>query len=147
MKNEIDAAVKALSGAGDDNLYARLGAYSVAFPLDPANFAAPHVEVAIDAAVAGPLDDAIELGRRILQRWNRVLHDLVCGEAGDPQAKAALNAALLKSPEALAASITSLLIGVFSVGPAIAAIVGVLLGRVLLPAAGREICDFWAERL
>jgi len=39
------------------------------------------------------------------------------------------------------------LIGVFSVAPAVAAIVGVLFGKVLLPSAGKEVCEFWKERL
>ncbi len=144
--SEIHDAVQRLSSADDDSLYHRLGAYSIAFPQDPSQFSRP-TEVAIDANIAGPLDEALKLGKRILKRWNKVLHTLVCSEDGDAEAKKALNLALLKSPEALAATITGLLISAFSVAPAIAAVVGVLLGRVLLPAAGKEICEFWGEQV
>ncbi len=97
----------------------------------------------------GPLDDAAELGMRILKRWNVVLYQLVCGGSDvDPVAKKDILAALkIGTPDAIAAAITGILITTFSVGPAIAAIVGVLLARVLLPAAGQEVCSFWKEKL
>jgi hypothetical protein len=149
MKTQIDAAVKNLSNADTGSLYAKLGAYSVAFPQGPAQFAAPDATVQVDVGIAGALDDAIALGKRILKRWNKAIFDLVCSKDGvDPQArKTIMNALTLNSPEALAAAITSVLIGVFSVGPAVAAVVGVLFGKVLLPAAGEEACKFWKERL
>jgi hypothetical protein len=147
--DDIDAAVKTLSDFDVNNLKARLGAYTVQFPETPAAFAAAQVSVPVDVSIAGPLDDAIALGGRILKRWNKVIYDLVCGgDDVDPQVrKSILDAVKLNSPEALAAAITGALIGVFSVGPAVAAIVGVLFGKLLLPAAGKEVCDFWKERL
>ena len=148
-KTEISAAVKDLYALDEKSLKARLGAYAVQFPQTPAQFAAPQVAVPVDVSVAGPLDDAIDLGGRILKRWNKVIYDLVCGtQDADPAVrKSILDALKLNSPEALAAAITGALIGVFSVGPAVAAIVGVLFGKVLLPAAGQEVCAFWKERL
>jgi hypothetical protein len=148
--DDIDAAVKTLSDFDVNNLKARLGAYTLQFPLAPAEFAAAQVSVPVDVSIAAPLDDAIALGGRILKRWNRVIYDLVCGGGDDvdPQVrKSILDAVKLNSPEALAAAITGALIGVFSVGPAVAAIVGVLFGKLLLPAAGKEVCGFWKERL
>lgn len=146
---DIDGAVKKLTDASTDSLYAQLGAYSIAFPRDPGNFIDPTVSVPIDVSVAGPLDDAIGLGKRILKRWNKAIYDLVCGtKEADPEVrKTILSAMKLNSPEALAAAITGVLISVFSVGPAVAALVGVLFGKVLLPAAGEEVCKFWQERL
>lgn len=89
--------------------------------------------------VAGrrPLDDVIGLGERILKRWNKAIYDLVCGGEGvDPQAKKTiLDALKLGRPDAVATAITSVLIGLFSVGPGVALVVGVLFGKVLLPAA------------
>jgi hypothetical protein len=73
----------------------------------------------------------------------------VCSTEGvDPQAKKTiLDALKLNSPEALSAALTGVLISVFSVGPAVATIVGVLFGKILLPSAGEELCSFWKERL
>jgi hypothetical protein len=149
MQTEIETAVKELSRSDANSLYARLGAYSTAYPGDPGQFVSPGATPPVDASIAGPLDDAMALGKRILKRWNRTIFDLVCGTDGvDPQArKTIMDALKLNSPEALAAAVTSVLIGVFSVGPAVAAIVGVLFGKVLLPAAGQEVCVFWKERL
>jgi hypothetical protein len=95
------------------------------------------------------MDDAIVLGKRILKRWNRAIYELVCGGEGvDKQAKdTIMNALKLGKPDAVATAITSVLIGVFSVGPGVALVVGVLFGKVLMPAAGEEVCGFWKERL
>ena len=150
MKDEIEQAVKSLGGASANKLYADLGAYSVTYPKDPARFANPSVSVPVDVSVAGPMDDAINLGKRILRRWNKVIYELVCSEGGEADKEVRntiLNAVKLNSPEALAAAITGVLISVFSVGPAVAAIVGVLFGKLLLPAAGQEICTFWKEQI
>jgi hypothetical protein len=150
MTNQITDAVNELSGLTDKDLKAKLGAYAMQFPSAPADYAAPGADVAISGHVAGITGDAIDLGGRILRRWNKVLYELVCGGGTDvdPEVrKQIFDAAALKSPEAMAAVITATLIGVFSVGPAIATIVGVLLGRLLLPAAGKEVCDFWKGKL
>jgi hypothetical protein len=147
----ITDAVKNLSDTDDKLLRARLGIYSTQFPQAPSKFASLDAVVPGTEATAGPATDAaIDLGARILKRWNKVLYDLACGGGDnvDPEVrKKILDAADLKSPEAIAAAITATLIGVFSVGPAIATIVGVLLGRLLLPEAGKEICSFWKEKL
>ena len=149
MNDEIELAVKALSKADAKNLYANLGAYSIAFVDDAAKFSHPAVSVSVDVSVAGPLDDAVDLGKRILRRWSNTIYELVCGGADiDPEArKTILSALKVNSPEALAAAITGVLISAFSVAPAIAVVVGVLFGKVLFPAAGQEACTFWKERL
>ncbi|MER8873398.1 hypothetical protein NKI04_26460 [Mesorhizobium sp. M0814] len=149
MESEIQAAVASLTKADTRRLYADLGAYSRAYAADPTVFASPSARVSIDAEVAGPLDDAIQLGERILRHWNKVLFDLVCGtKEADPEARKVIMSALrLNSPEAMAAAVTGILISVFSVGPAIAAVVGVLFGKVLMPAAGEDLCSFWGERV
>jgi hypothetical protein len=146
----IAKAVKDLSGTDDRILRARLGAYSMQFPQAPDKFAAPDALVPGAEATAGPMmDAAIALGTRIVNRWNKVLYDLACGGTDvDEKVRASiLDAVKLKSPDAIAAAITAALISVFSVGPAIATIVGVLLGKLLLPAAGKEVCAFWKEKL
>jgi hypothetical protein len=149
MKAQIEAAVKDMSAADTASLFAKLGAYSQAFPANPLEFAAPGAVVQVDEEVAGPLDDAVILGKRILARWQKSIYDLVCGGSSvDPAARKTIMDSLnLKSPEALAAAITGVLISVFSVIPAVAAIVGVLFGKILLPAAGTEICQFWKEKM
>jgi hypothetical protein len=150
MTSPTDATIKELTRADTQTLYETLGAYASTYPKDPARFAAVGSVVPADVKFAGPLDDAAELGKRILRRWNKVLCDLACGSGDDidPAARKSILAAVeIGSPEAIAAAITGVLISVFSVGPAIAAVVGVLLGKVLLPAAGKEVCTFWKERL
>ncbi|WP_192242605.1 hypothetical protein [Mesorhizobium silamurunense] len=149
MKDLIANAVTILGKSDSDALYASLGAYSRMFPGAPQDFATPASDVAIPDEVMGPLDDAILLGKRILHRWQKAIYDLVCGtEDADPQVrKTILNALKLDSSDALAAAVATVLISFFSVAPAVAAVVGVLFGKVLLPAAGEEVCSFWKERM
>ena len=141
--SQIDVAVKDLMGADTKILYQKLGAYASTFPKDPAQFTSPGAAITSDVAHAGFTDDMVDLGKRILKRWNKTLYDLVCGGGEDIDAEARnkiLDAVKLNDPTAIAAAITGVLIGVFSVGPAIATVVGVLLGKILLPAAGKEVC-------
>lgn len=150
MTTPNDAVFKELTNADTATLYAKLGAYASTFPKDPARFSAVGNTVTMDVPFAGPLDEAIDLGKRILKRWNKVMYDLVCGDGDDvdPEArKTILDAVKVGSPATIAAAITGVLISTFSVGPAVAVVVGVLLGKVLLPAAGKEVCAFWKERL
>lgn len=149
QRSQVSTAVRELAKSDTTSLYARLGAYSEQFPETPDVFVTPNASVAVDTSIAGPLDDAAKLGKRILVRWHRTMFDLVCSEnSSDREARSAIfNAVKLNSPEALAAAITGVLISSFSVAPAVAVVVGVLFGKVLLPAAGEEVCKFWAERL
>jgi hypothetical protein len=149
MKAQLDETVQFLSKSDANSLYARLGASSIAFSRNPAQFTTPDPAMGIDVSIAGLSDDAIELGKRILRRWHKVIYDLTCGTDGvDPQAKkTVLDALRLGTPDAFASAITGVLISVFSVGPGVAVVIGVLFGKILMPAAGEEICAFWKERL
>lgn len=149
MMDLMANAVTNLGKSDSDALYASLGFSSHMFPQAPQDFATPKSNVISDDELAGPVDDAILLGKRILRRWQKAIYDLVCGtEDADPQVrKTILNALKLDSSDALAAAVASVLISFFSVAPAVAAIVGVLFGKVLLPAAGEEVCSFWKERI
>jgi hypothetical protein len=148
MKDDINKAVSALEKLDDDTLKARLGAYVRQFPSAPADFAAPGADVAISVDHMSIGSDAIDLGARIIKRWNKTLYDLACGGDVDPNVRSAIaDAVKLGSPTAIAAAITGVLVSAFSVGPAIATLIGVVLGRLLLPAAGQEICAFWKERI
>jgi hypothetical protein len=154
MTTPAAEAFKELNESDSKSLYEKLGGFATVYPTKPEKFSeigAADVEVMDDVAQAGPLDELAALGKRILSRWNKVMYDLVCAGGGgdvDPDVQKSIFAALkIGSPEAVAAAITGVLISVFSVGPAIAAVVGVLLGRLLLPAAGKEVCAYWKEQL
>ncbi|MDI4656467.1 hypothetical protein [Xanthobacter autotrophicus] len=147
--SDIQTVIGELQQADDEKLLEQLGAYSKAYALEPAKFAAPATSVPIDMATMGPLDGLMEIGRRVLKRWQKVIYDLVCGGGeGDQDArKTILDSLKINSPEALAAAVAGVLISAFNVGPAIATIVGVLFGRLLLPAAGEVVCEYWKEQL
>ena len=151
MTTAGDATLKQLTASDTTTLYEKLGGFATTYPADPTKFSDIGVADVMDVSHAGPLDELADLGKRILRRWNKVMYDLVCGGGGgdvDPEAQKSILAAIkIGSPEAIAAAITGALISMFSVGPAIAAVVGVLLGRLLLPAAGKEVCAYWKDQL
>lgn len=148
--SDIQAVIGELQQADDDKLLETLGAYSKAYASDAAKFSAPAASIPLDMATMGPLDGLVEIGRRVLKRWQKVIYDLVCGGGGETDKDARrtiLDSLAINSPEALAAAVAGVLISTFNVGPAIATIVGVLFGRLLLPAAGEVVCEYWKEQL
>ena len=147
MTAQIQAAIRDLTASDTNSLFSKLGAYAVTYPGAPEKFVTAGASVGIEQPTAGVLEDTIELGKNILRRWQKTIYQLVCGgDEVDASAKKQILGALA-SPETLAAAITSVLIAVFSVAPAVAAIVGVLFGKLLLPAAGDEACKFWRGKL
>lgn len=149
MKQEIEVAIKRLSKADTASLYADLGAYTSAFAMDPKPFSDPTAVIAKDATHAGVLTEAIDVGKKVFKRWQKAIYELVCGSgATDVEARQSILSALkLNSPDALATAITLALVTYFSVGPAIAVIVGVLFAKVLFPPIGEEVCTFWKGKI
>ncbi len=102
-----------------------------------------------DAVEMGPLDDLRELGKRVVKRWTRELHNVVCGEKDDDASdrKNILDAIGIGDGAAIAAAITAVLVGSFGVAAAVATVVAALIVKRIISPAGDEICKFWDEKL
>jgi hypothetical protein len=155
MAAEIDTAalagaVKRYSRADAKSLYGRLGDYAEQFEVSPQVFEAVDAEIPISGKYAGGVtDELVELGRRITAGWNRALFGLVCrGNEDNAKARSTILDALgTKSPEVLAASLTSVLVSDLHVAPALAVLGGVLLARTLLPATIEALCEYWTDKI
>jgi len=149
MTPQIQSAVRNLAASDTDSLLATLGSFAVEYPAAPEKFVVAGADIGLPQPTGGVLDNVIELGKNILRRWHKTIYQLVCGgeEIDAAAKKQILDSIKIGSPEAMAAAITGVLIGVFTVAPAVAAVVGVLFGKLLLPAAVDETCKFWKGRL
>ena len=134
----IESAVQSFKGADLKSLYGRLGAYTEQFQSTPEAFAAPDAKITLQGQIAGgAMDEMVDLGKRVSAQCSKKLYAVTC-DAGAENAearKSILDALGLKSTDALAASLTSVLVGSLGVAPAIAVVIAVILARVLLPAA------------
>jgi hypothetical protein len=149
MTTQIQSAIQSLATSDTDSLLATLGSYAANYPGSPEKFVAAGADIGLPQPTGGVLDSVIELGKNILRRWHKTIYQLVCGgdEVDAAAKKQILDSIKIGSPEAMAAAITGVMIGVFSVAPAVAAVVGVLFGKLLLPAAVDETCKFWKTKL
>jgi hypothetical protein len=95
----------------------------------------------------GDLDDLKALGRRILARWNRELHGVVCGTKTEYQSsrEAILNSLNLGEAAVIAAVASALLTG--GAPAAIAAAVAPLLVKKFILPAKEELCAAWSEAI
>lgn len=146
----IENGIQALRSADLKNLYGRLGAYTEQFQNDPQAFAEADAQITIQGQIAGgAMDEMVDLGKRITAQCSKKLYAVTCDSRADSaQArKSILDALGLKSADALAASLTSVLVGSFGMAPAIAVVIAVILARVLLPATREGICEYWKAKL
>jgi hypothetical protein len=103
--------------------------------------------VAYDFEHAGLSDSLLDLGGRILHRWERELYGVVCGDAKEDAADR--NSILTKiagDDIALGAAVGGVLISL-GVGPAVAVVVAALVIKRIIHPAGNEVCKMWSERL
>lgn len=105
------------------------------------------LSVQYDTETMGPLDDIKRLGRRILKRWNRSLHGLVCPQDGEETEEGKqLKEALNLGEAAVIAAVASVLLG-FGVGGAIVAPLASVLVKQFIWPAKDELCGAWGEAI
>jgi hypothetical protein len=93
------------------------------------------------------LDDLKKLGLRILRRWNKALHELVCPNAGaDGKEREDLLKALNISEVAAIGVVTGLLLPIGVPAPVAAPLAALIVKKFLMPAKD-ELCDAWGEAI
>jgi hypothetical protein len=93
------------------------------------------------------IDDLKKLGLRILRRWNKALHEIVCPAAGaDGKDREALLKALNISDVAAIGVVTGLLLPLGVPAPVAAPLAALIVKKFLAPA-GAELCDAWGEAI
>lgn len=143
-----EEVAKLVKDYDEETLVEQLGARAKAIPEDPAVAGRYNPTITVDYATMGPMDDIVDLGGRILRRWERELHAVVCGDAkADKQDRTTILDALGLDDVALGAALGTVLVTSFGLAPAIATVVAALLIKRIFKPAGDEVCTFWGERL
>jgi hypothetical protein len=97
-----------------------------------------------------PRDSAtIALGRRIVARWSRTMHEFLCGGGGEEEEdlRRRLMAALTGRDGGAPALLAGTLVAAFGASPAVAALVAALLMKLVIAPAKDELCRSWAASL
>jgi len=88
------------------------------------------------------------LGQRVFRRWNMALYDFVCkSKAEDQQLRERLISALSGKEGGAAALIAGTLVAAFGASPAVAAIIGTLVVRIVIIPATEELCSYWNKTI
>lgn len=146
---QAQRAIEKLLQSEEGQLYEQLGLRSRAIAEDVAKAGSFEPSITDDTLdTMGLRDEAQELGRRLFNRWQVEIYNLVCGSAADNQKerKAVLDAIGL-GEVAMAASLTGVLISLLGLAPPIAAVVAALVVKRFFRPAHEEICRTWSKHL
>jgi hypothetical protein len=143
----LKSALEDLLTADEDTLLEKLGMRQIANTAQQPAVLQYDPVLTHDSQVMGALDDVRTLGRRLLARWSRELHKVMCGTAAaDQKDRESLLKAIGVSDVAIASALTVLLIG-WGVAAAVATVVAALLVKRIIGPAGDEFCKLWGEKL
>jgi hypothetical protein len=100
-----------------------------------------------DELMGGRLDELRAIGRKILKRWNKELHGLVCAQQGsDQKDREAILGALSLNQAAVIAAVATALLGLGVPAPIAAALAPLIAKKFIWPAKD-ELCEAWADAL
>lgn len=93
--------------------------------------------------------ETVELGRRILARWSRSLHQFMCtsDDKEDEELRTRVWNAITGKDGGATALLAGTLVAAFGASPALAALVAALLMKFMISPARDEICSAWKASL
>lgn len=143
----VDAAKRLHARKDEVGLELLIGMRAKVIEQNPALNDNVDFEPKYHAETMGALDDIKALGRRILNRWNRELYGVVCGNKGnDRKDRKAVIDSLNVGEVAVIAAVASTLLSL-GVAAAIAAPLAPLIVKRFIWPAKDELCDTWGEEL
>ena len=143
----VDAAKRLHKQKDEAGLELLIGMRARVIEQNPALKDNVDFEPKYETETMGALDEIKALGRRILNRWNKELYGVVCGNKGDDQKdrKTVLDS-LNVSEAAVIAAVASALLSL-GVAAAIAAPLAPLIVKRFIWPAKDELCGAWGESL
>ena len=145
---DISAVVKEaqrLESKDEASLELLVGLRAKAIEKNPALKDTVDLEPKYDGTTMGALDDVKALGRRILKRWNKELHGLVCeNKTADQKDRKAILDALNLGQAAVIGAVAGALIGLAVPAPIAAALAPLIVKKFIWPAKD-ELCAAWGE--
>jgi len=131
-----EAALEVLAGMVDKELEKNPAAREIAY-----------LEPKYDGKTMGALDDLKALGRKILMRWNKELHALVCGDKPtDAKERQEILKALNLGEAAVIASVAAALLPMGVPAPLAAVLAPLIVKKFIWPAKD-ELCAAWGEAI
>lgn len=95
----------------------------------------------------GDKSELADLGTRILRRWSKSLHSMLCGSTEDDSEFRTRFLNAVSGKQALAPIIAGIAATAFGLSAAMAALLGTLIARYFIDPATDEICKTWARSL
>jgi hypothetical protein len=134
-----------LTRLSDEELLARIGREAKGALAEVGMAEGPFAYSADETTQFG-VKDLQEIGARIVDRVEKELHDVVCGNSEqDAAERLSIEKAFGLNDAVLTGTLVSVLIH-FGLAPTIAVpVTAILMKRVFHPA-GQELCVFWAQR-
>jgi hypothetical protein len=99
-----------------------------------------------DAETMGALDDVKALGKRVLNRWNKELQEIVCGGKGAVKDRQAILQSLNLGEAAVVGAVASVLFSLGAGATIAAALAALVVKRFIWPAKD-ELCIAWKEKI
>ena len=147
-RREAERAVGPLLTEPEDELFAELGIRARALSRHPAAAGSFDPDVRYNEVWMGDVDDVRAFGRRLYERWDRELHDLVCGNdpAGNAERKA-LGDALGAGESAFAVSLAIVVVSSLGIAPALASVAAAIVVTRFFNPTLDHLCQSWATSL
>jgi hypothetical protein len=143
----LGKSIETLLGYDEESLVKELAMRAKGAQLDPKIAGSYEPDVAHEFPDMGLADDLLDLGGRILKRWERELHAVLCGsDKEDTEDRNSIFEKIGADDAALGAAVGAVLIGMGASAAVAAVLAAIILKRVLKPA-GQEACKKWSERL
>jgi hypothetical protein len=142
----VEAALR-LSQTDEAGLESLLGLREQAIKKDDSLKNDPNLHVTYNEALMGPLDSVRNVGRRVLNVWNKQLFDLVCGSgSADQTDRRAILSSLNLGEAAIIAVVASAVLSLGAPAALAAVLSPLIVKRFILPAKD-ELCVVWKEQI
>jgi hypothetical protein len=141
------AAQERAATKDDESLLLLTGMLDLEIKKNPAIAEDPFYDPKYDSQTMGLTDDLKKIGRKILNRWNKELHGLVCGaKPGDQKEREAILSSLNLGEAAVIGAVAGALMAM-AVPPPIAAALAPIIARKFILPAKDELCEAWGEAI
>ena len=144
-RREAERAVSALLTEDEDQLFAELGIRARALARHPAAAGSFDPDVRYNQDWMGDVSEVREFGRRLFERWDRELHELVCGnDPDDGAARIGLGDALRVDELTFAANLATLVVWSLGLAPALSPVAAVIVVKRFSNPSLDALCQTWS---
>jgi hypothetical protein len=145
---EVITAAQHLSTTKDEtSLLVLVGMLDQAIKEKPELADQAEVPLVYDSTHMGLLDPILAVGRKILKKWNKAVHGLVCGNgAEDSKERQNIVSAFRAGEAAVIGAVAAALMGLWVPAPIAAALAPIIVKKFIWPAKD-ELCAAWGEAI